>query len=479
LGTGEILALVGENGAGKSTLMNVLYGLYPQDTGEVWMDGKQVRINTPRDAIAQGIGMVHQHFMLSPSLTVAENVVLGNEPSKGLFLDLARAEKEVAATAEANGFQVDPRARVRDLSVGSQQRVEIIKALHRKARVIILDEPTAVLTPQEATELMASLRKLRAEGRSVVLITHKLKEVLDVADRIVVLRRGKKVLETTPSQTDAQQLAFAMVGEGAKREPLTTIPPVTGGTPVLELKDACSPAAPGRIPLRNVSLQVAPGEILGIAGVDGNGQRELVEGIVGLRPYSSGEVLLKGAAITRAAVEDRRKQGLAFIPEDRLREAIVGEMSVEENFALGHQRRAPFAKGSWIDFSGRGKAAQEMVTQYDVRPPAPSWRIGALSGGNQQKVVVARELFGQVSWLVAVQPTRGLDLGAVAAVHSRLANAKLAGVGIVLVSLDLDELLAVSDRVVVLCQGAVAGEQRRGAYDERQLGRWMLGAAHA
>jgi ABC-type uncharacterized transport system ATPase subunit len=479
LGTGEILALVGENGAGKSTLMNVLYGLYPQDTGEVWLDGMQVKITSPRDAIGLGIGMVHQHFMLSPSLTVAENIVLGNEPKRRGLFDVARAEREVLATAEANGFRIDPRAKVKDISVGSQQRVEIVKALHRQARVLILDEPTAVLTPQEATELLAALRKLRAEGRTIVLITHKLKEVMDLADRIVVLRRGKKVLETKPSETNPQQLAFAMVGENANRPPVVATPVPADAPSALEVHDVTTVGSPGRIPLKSVSLKVAAGEILGIAGVDGNGQRELVEGIVGLRPFASGRVVLRGQDLSKASVEKRRSQGLAYIPEDRLHEAILGEMTVEENYSLGHQRRAPFAKGPWIDFSGRSQAAQTMVTSFDVRPPTPAARIGALSGGNQQKVVVARELFGQVSLLVAVQPTRGLDLGAVSDVHTRLAQAKAAGVGIVLVSLDLDELLAVSDRVVVLCLGAVAGSQVRGAYDERTLGRWMLGASDA
>ncbi|RKG73366.1 ABC transporter ATP-binding protein [Corallococcus exercitus] len=508
--TGELLAVVGENGAGKSSLMNVLYGLYHPDAGTFQMDGKPVRFKSPRDAIAKGIGMVHQHFMLVPTLTVAENVVLGREPTKRGLLDLDRACDEVAATAKRFGFQLDPRARVDTLTVGSQQKVEIVKALHRGAQVLILDEPTAVLTPQESDELSQVMRGLVAQGRTVVLISHKLKEVLGVADRVAVMRRGRTVAEVRPSETTVSELAALMVGEGSRGAAMTGVPVTAGavastglsgtgttgametrppapssigasqeaatGPVVLEAKDLRATGENGRPALQGVSLTVRAGEIVGIAGVDGNGQRELAEVLTGLRKLEGGEGTLLGGPLAGLTPALAKARGVGHVPEDRLARAVVKAMTVEENVALGRHRQPPFARGPWVDFKGRRERTDQLLATYDVRPPDPTVALQALSGGNQQKVVVARELDADPKLLVVVQPTRGLDIGAVAQVHARLREAKARGAGVVMVSLDLEEVLALSDRVYVLYEGRVTGHFAREHLDERELGRRMLGA---
>nr|WP_244982038.1 ABC transporter ATP-binding protein [Corallococcus exercitus] len=504
---GELLAVVGENGAGKSSLMNVLYGLYQPDAGTFRMDDKPVRFKSPRDAIAKGIGMVHQHFMLVPTLTVAENVVLGREPTKRGLLDLDRACDEVAATAKRFGFQLDPRARVDTLTVGSQQKVEIVKALHRGAQVLILDEPTAVLTPQESDELSQVMRGLVAQGRTVVLISHKLKEVLGVADRVAVMRRGRTVAEVRPSETSVSELAALMVGEGVRGAALTGVPAtaaataglastgttgardarppapagldagtVATGPVVLEAKDLRATGENGRPALQGVSLTVRAGEIVGIAGVDGNGQRELAEVLTGLRKLEGGEGTLLGGPLAGLTPALAKARGVGHVPEDRLARAVVKAMTVEENVALGRHRQPPFARGPWVDFKGRRERTDQLLATYDVRPPDPTVALQALSGGNQQKVVVARELDADPKLLVVVQPTRGLDIGAVAQVHARLREAKARGAGVVMVSLDLEEVLALSDRVYVLYEGRVTGHFAREHLDERELGRRMLGA---
>lgn len=476
---GELLAVVGENGAGKSSLMNVLYGLYQPDSGEVSVDGAPVRLKSPRDAIARGIGMVHQHFMLVPTLTVAENVVLGREPTRRGMLDRERANREVSETCAKFGFVLDVRARVDTLTVGSQQKVEIVKALHRGARVLVLDEPTAVLTPQESDELARVMRGLVAQGRTVVLISHKLKEVLGVADRIAVMRRGRHVAEVRPSETSASDLAALMVGE-TQRASLTEAQTHTVASPpgevLLEAKALQARGDNGQPALRGVDLTVRAGEIVGIAGVDGNGQRELAEVLTGLRPLTSGQGTLLGGKLTGLTPAQARTRGVGHVPEDRLRRAVVKALSVEENVALGRHTQPPFARGPWIDFKGRRERATALLAAYDVRPPEPTLALQALSGGNQQKVVVARELDAKPRLLVVVQPTRGLDIGAVAQVHARLREAREQGAGVVLVSLDLEEVLALADRVYVFFEGRVTGEFTRPDYDERELGRRMLGA---
>ncbi len=478
--------MVGENGAGKSSLMNVLYGLYQPDVGEVSVGGQPVRFKSPRDAIARGIGMVHQHFMLVPTLTVAENVVLGREPTRRGLFDMERAVSEVAATCARFGFNLEPRARVDTLTVGSQQKVEIVKALHRGAQVLVLDEPTAVLTPQEADELARVMRGLVAQGRTVVLISHKLREVLGVADRVAVMRRGRVVAEVRAAETTVEQLATLMVGEGHRHlvdagehaPPLATAqPPATpAGEVLLEARGLQAVGDNGRPALRGVDLTVRAGEIVGIAGVDGNGQRELAEVLTGLRPLTSGGGTLLGGPLEGLTPAQARERGVGHVPEDRLRRAVVRALTVEENVALGRHTRPPFARGSWIDFAGRRERTRALLEAYDVRPSDPTLPVHALSGGNQQKVVVARELDARPRLLVVVQPTRGLDIGAVAQVHAKLREARAQGTGTVLVSLDLEEVLALADRVYVFFEGRVTGHFTRPEYDERELGRRMLGA---
>ncbi|MBL8922145.1 MAG: ABC transporter ATP-binding protein [Myxococcaceae bacterium] len=466
---GERVALVGENGAGKSSLMNVLYGLYAADAGDIALDGAPVRIRTPADALARGIGMVHQHFTLVRTLSVAENVVLGNEPTRGGLLDLPRAIAEVQATCRRFGFELDPRARVDALTVGSQQKVEIVKALHRGVSTLILDEPTAVLTPQEADELFAVTRKLADEGLTVVLISHKLREVLSFATRIAVMRRGKKVAEVKPADATPESLAALMVGA---RTPPPPPPASTPGEVVVALERVTA----GR--LKEVSLEVRAGEVLGIAGVDGNGQRELAEVLTGLRRVEAGALRLAGEG-RPLTPRQARALGVAHVPEDRLHHGIVTDFTVAENVSLGRHRLAPFAKGALIDFAGRLGRTSALLESHDVRPREPGLRMGALSGGNQQKLVVGRELDAAPKLLVAVQPTRGLDLAAVDAVRARLLDFRAKGGAVVLVSLDLDEVLALSDRVVVLYEGRVTGGFARAAFDERVLGRRMLGVRDA
>ncbi|SET27901.1 ABC transporter ATP-binding protein [Stigmatella erecta] len=475
---GELLALVGENGAGKSSLMNVLYGLYHPDAGDILLDGKPVRFKSPRDAIARGIGMVHQHFMLVPTLTVAENVVLGREPSRWGRMDPERACAEVAATCQRFGFQLDPRARVDSLTVGSQQKVEIVKALHRGAKVLILDEPTAVLTPQESDDLFRVARGLAAQGHTVVFISHKLREVLSVAERIAVMRRGKLVAEVKAAETSASVLANLMVGEGRTGTSVSEpYHPPTGGV-VLSVEGLTARTGEGRPALQGVTLEVHTGEIVGIAGVDGNGQSELAEVLTGLRPIEGGQGTLLGGPLRHLTPAEARRRGVGHIPEDRLRRAVVKGMSVEENVSLGRQDQPPFTRGLWLDFAGRRERTRALLAAYDVRPQDPQVAIQGLSGGNQQKVVVARELDTRPKLVVAVQPTRGLDISAVAQVQARLREERALGAGVLLISLDLEEVLALSDRVYVLFEGRVTGTFTRPEFDEQEMGRRMMGADH-
>ncbi len=476
LNGGERVAVIGENGAGKSSLMNVLYGLYHPDSGQVLFDGVPARLRTPADALARGVGMVHQHFTLVPTLSVAENVVLGAEPTTALGLfDVAKANAEVAATCAKFGFSLDVKAQVGALTVGSQQKVEIVKALHRGVKTLILDEPTAVLTPQEADELFTVTKGLSEQGLTVVLISHKLRDVLRFASRIAVMRRSKKVAEVTPEETSPEKLAQLMIGDTGhtygqvKALRLETANSGIRGPEVLEVRHL---EAPG---VHDVSLTLHAGEIVGIAGVDGNGQRELAELLTGLATWTSGSLLLEGVERQSWSPQSARRAGIAHVPEDRHRRAVVADMTVEENVALGRQGLAPFAKGRRIDFAGRRNRALELVEANDVRPPTPGLRGGALSGGNQQKLVVARELDSAPKVLVVVQPTRGLDIAAVAAVRGKLLAETARGCAVLLVSLDLDEVLALSDRVLVMFEGRLTGEFARGAYDEQHIGRAMLG----
>jgi ABC-type uncharacterized transport system ATPase subunit len=453
---GEVHALIGENGAGKSTLMRVLYGLYPPDGGTIRVKGEMVKIASPRDAIALGIGMVHQHFVLVDPFTVAENIILGDEDGPILHTDAA--EKQVAQLADAYGFGIDPAALVEDLSVGEEQRVEILKALFRGVDILILDEPTAVLTPAETKELFENLRKLREDGKTIVFISHKLDEVLAIADRITVLRRGAVVGETTPSETNKAKLAEMMVG----RPVLFRLdkPQVEVGETVLRLDDLRG----GR--LQGVSLEVHAGEIVGIAGVEGNGQKELADSIMGLQPLESGEISVGGHDLRAMSTQEIRNSGVAFVPEDRHDQGLVLDMTIWENTVIG-RRGVLFIKKM-------KELAVRLIAQFDVRTRSIESTARTLSGGNQQKLILARELETDPKLLLAAQPTRGLDVGAIEFVWSQILEQKAEGRAVLLISAELDEIYALSDRIVTLYEGRITGEYPPDAPAE-EVGRGMLG----
>ena len=465
LRAGEVHALIGENGAGKSTLMRVLYGIYPSDGGSIEVRGREVRIHSPRDAIAHGIGMVHQHFVLVDPFTVAENVILGQEGSQLLHPD--EANRHVSELADAYGFQIDPAAKVERLSVGEEQRVEILKALYRGVDVLILDEPTAVLTPAETSALFANLRRLRETGKTIVFISHKLDEVLEIADRITVLRRGKVVGETTPAETSKARLAEMMVGRPVLfrlEKPKTVV-----GEPVLQLEDLRG----GR--LRGLDLEVRAGEIVGVAGVEGNGQRDLADAIMGLRPLEGGRVVLDGRELTSISTGDIRNAGVAFIPEDRQDQGLVLDMSLWENAVLGRQDDEDFSRRGGILLINRIKQlAVRLLQEFDIRARGIETSARTLSGGNQQKLILARELETDPRLLLAAQPTRGLDVGAIEFVWSEILEQKAAGRAILLISAELDEIYALSDRIVTLYEGRITGEYPPDAPAE-EVGRGMLG----
>ena len=472
LAKGEVHALLGENGAGKSTLMNILYGLYHPDEGEIHLNGAPVAIDSPRAAIDLGIGMVHQHFMLIPVMTVAENIVLGVEPHSGPFLDIDSAEKRVRDLSKRFGLAVRPEARIESISVGMEQRVEILKALYRGAEILILDEPTAVLTPQEAKELFTILRSLQAEGKSIIFISHKLGEVLAIADRITVLRRGKTI-ETVPREGATEEgLARLMVG----RDVLLRVEkkPAEPGEPLLAVEDLHVLDERKLEAVRGISLEVRAGEIVGIAGVDGNGQTELVEAITGLRKPESGRIVAAGEDITVEGARESLEAGVGHIPEDRLRRGLVLDLTLAENIALKDYCEEPDSKWGWLFPKRLLARSKKLLTEFDVRGGGPKTLAAALSGGNQQKVVVAREVSRDPRILVAAQPTRGLDVGAIEFVHRRLVTERDEGRAILLVSFELDEILSLSDRILVVYEGRVVGEYPPDVSEE-ELGIVMTG----
>jgi general nucleoside transport system ATP-binding protein len=472
---GEVHALLGENGAGKSTLMNILYGLYRPDGGEIRLRGNPVTFSSARDAIDAGIGMVHQHFMLIPVMTVAENIVLGAEPTRpGGLLDERVAAGRVRELSEQFGLSVDPTALVGEITVGQQQRVEILKALYRGAELLILDEPTAVLTPQEAGELFTIIRSLREQGTAIIFISHKLNEVLEIADRITVLRRGKTI-ETVPQAgaTEAS-LARAMVG----RDVLLRVEkqPATPGDVMLELDDLHVRDDRGIAKVRGVSFSVRAGEIVGIAGVDGNGQSELIEAITGLRRAESGRIAVSGREHVHGSTREMLDAGVGHIPEDRQRRGLVLDFTIAENIALHDYAKPPDSRWGWLFPARLVARAGGLIREFDVRGGGPLTRAGGLSGGNQQKVVAAREISRDPIVLVAAQPTRGIDVGAIEYLHRRLVAERDRGRAILLVSLELDEILSLSDRILVLFEGEIVGEHT-GDVSEEEIGLEMLGGA--
>lgn len=472
---GEIHAICGENGAGKSTLMKILYGMQPADEGRMMVNGEEVRFHSPKDAIAKGIGMVHQHFMLADNLTVLENVILGSEPRRVGGIDFEAARRHLAEVGESYGLTIEAADLVETLEVGERQRVEIIKVLFRGANILILDEPTAVLVPQEVEELFRNMRELKEQGNTIIFIDHKLDEVLEIADTVTVLRRGRTVATVLPSEVTTHDLAELMVGSELP-SPETGESTVTDRV-VLEVRGLSVTAPDGSPRVSDVDLTVHAGEIVGVAGVEGNGQLELVEALLGIGHLSAGRVSFKGEDITGWPVRRRREAGFGYIPEDRHRRGILLTAPLWENTMLGQQTVVPFVKrGFWIDRAAARARSREVVRDFDVRTPSIEVPARALSGGNQQKLIVGRELSGEMAVLICAHPTRGIDVGAQAAVWEELRNARRRGLAVVLVSADLDELIGLSDRLLVMLRGRITAELDPARVTPRVLGGYMTGA---
>lgn len=472
---GETHVLLGENGAGKTTLMNILYGLKQAEKGEIFVNGKKVKINNPNDAIRLGIGMVHQHFMLVDKFTVTENIILGMEPKKGIKLDMKKAIEDVGELGSKYGFNIDPNAVIEDISVGQQQKVEILKALYRGADVLILDEPTAVLTPSEIKELGLIIENLKNEGKSVILITHKLKEVMSMSDRVTIIRRGKVTGTLHTKDTSIDKLAELMVGR--KVNLVVDKGEAKVGKEMLVVKNLKVKDKRGITVVDNADLTVYAGEILGIAGVDGNGQNELVESIAGLRKAENGEISINGKDIFNKTPREVSDSAVGYIPEDRQKVGLILDFSILENSVLGLYHKLPFSKGISMRYDEIKKHSKKLISEFDVRTPSENVRAGALSGGNQQKIIVGREISKNPDLLIADQPTRGLDVGAIEYIHKRIVEERDKGKAVLLVSMELDEIFALSDRIAVMYDGKIVDVLDRKDANETKLGILMAGGS--
>jgi ABC-type uncharacterized transport system ATPase subunit len=471
---GEIHSLLGENGAGKTTLMRILYGMEKPDSGTIYIKGKKVNIKNPQDALRLGIGMVHQHFMLSGPMTVAENITLGNEPKRGFFFDKERAIREVEALSKKYSFQVDPRAKIESLSVGTKQRVEIMKALYRNTDLIILDEPTAVLTSHEVQELFKVLKELRNDGKTIIIITHKLKEIMQISDRVTILRNGKYICTKDTCSTNPQELAEMMVGRkvdltGEKTEGVSENAPV-----VLELRNVVYRKNKTEH-LSGLSIKLHAGEILGICGVEGNGQTQLIEAVTGICSLTEGEILVNGSTVDACSPRKMIELGIGHIPEERGTRGLVKDFSIRDNIMLGYQKRKAFNKKGIINTKFLNKHAEEVFNNYAVKADSISEPTSSLSGGNQQKVIIGRVLSQNPDIIVAAQPTRGVDIGSIEYIHEKLLEMKKAGKAILLISAELDEILKLSDNIAVIYNGKIVAEGNKADFDEQQLGLLMTG----
>ncbi len=467
---GTIHAIVGENGAGKSTIMRIAYGFYAADSGEIFVDGKAVSIKNPHDAIALGIGMVHQHFMLVDTMTVAENIILGAETGGAANLDLDQANKDILALSNELRLGVNPKALIEDISVGAQQRVELLKALYRKAELLILDEPTAVLTPQEVEEFFGILRKMREQGKTIVIITHKLEEVLAISDDVTVMRDGKAVGNVKTSETNAKDLARMIVGRDVllRVEKTAANPQNT----VLKIENLSVKSKHGAT-LNNVSFEVRAGEIVGIAGIEGNGQTELIEAIAGLVSINSGAIEFSGSDISKLSVRRRTELGIAHIPEDRHKRGLLLDSDLEENVILGVHYRPPVTSGGFLNSAAIETRTNEIIRNFDVRPPQSQLAAKNLSGGNQQKLIIGRELELNPKLLLVSQPTRGVDIGAIEFIHRKLIDLRDAGGAILLVSAELEEVTALADRLLIIYQGKIVGEVDPKVTSNEEIG-WLM-----
>ncbi len=470
---GEVHTLLGENGAGKSTLMKILYGLYQPDEGEVFLNGEQVKLQSPSDAIEHRIGMIHQHFMLVPTLTVAENVALGLSSTRGPITDLKHVSQKIKSLSDRYGLQVDPDSYIWQLAVGERQRVEIIKALYRDVQLLVLDEPTAVLTPQEVDDFFVILREMTSDGRGLIFISHKMNEVMELSDRISVLRLGKLVGTTTPQQTTRQDLAQMMVGREVQS--IRAERPASSDQIALNIQGLRVGGDRGVDALVDFNLDVRQGEILGVAGVSGNGQRELAEAITGLRPVKNGSIDLAGKAIAGLNPKQVRDAGISFVPEERMRDGAIGEFSVADNIVLHNHSSEQFSRAGFLNFGAIRAHCAKLVEDFKVKTPTIDTPAKNLSGGNIQKFIIARELDSDPDVLIAAQPTRGVDIGAAEYIHSRLLSARNAGTAIMVISEDLDEVMLLADRIAVVCQGRMMGVVDRADASREKLGLMMAG----